>query len=163
MRILNDVTKSWRDFFYANQGNYEYEPKDFLIALELIGDSRSDILDAVMDDDPDREAIIKDAKEEISFQREKIEEMVKGFIEFTSVDKSTFDVQATIDYIIDYNTKSEFYIVIDEWKEWGGKAHKIWDNLSNMYGNGLSHIYDDLCTLIMNEVYDYPKNEGVDE
>lgn len=57
-----------------------------------------------------------------------------------------------------YGTNGYLYEIAKEWKKVGKKAHEIWDQIDDSYGEGLNYIHDDLCRLIMIEVYG---NKGV--
>jgi hypothetical protein len=155
MKRLTEVGESWRDYLYANHNGYYNDVKDFITRVHLISDSQEQLLETMLEDEPNME-LVKECKEEIAFQRGQLEDIAKEFVDYYNSNIPSKQKLITDDILNDLckeGTNDYLYEIATEWQEWGNKVHRIWDNLDDSYGRGLNYIHDDLCKLVMKEVY----------
>jgi len=157
MKKLTEIEKLWRDYLYANHDGVYNDVENFMIRISLINDSREALLETMLEDEPNME-LVKECKEEIAFQKEQLEDIVKELIEYDSHNNGIFpDKQKEINVIIDdlcrEGSIDSFYRIAEEWQSWGERTHRIWYELNECYNGKLYHIHDDLCKLIMEEIY----------
>ncbi len=153
MKRLGVVETEWRNYFYANIDGTYNDIKNFMVRVELISDSHEQIVEGVLKDNSE---LVRECKEEIMFQKEQLKETITEFIEFC-MSNADSDIETDTEEILmdiaDNGTSSIFYIVVDDWKNWGNKSNEIWKSLNTNHKNDLNYIHDDLCKLIMQEVY----------
>jgi|GEM_PF-2555245 len=158
MKRLDDVGKSWRDYLYANHDGEYNDPKDFMVRVSIIYDCQEQVLDAMLEDNPDM-ASVKESKEEIVFQREALEDIAEEFVAYHNSNlshKLKIEKSIILYMFCKRETENYFYQIAEEWESLGEKAHSLWEKLGNSYGSGLIYIHEDLCKLIMEE---YKENE----
>lgn len=160
MRRLTTFGRAWRNYLFAYNDGIHNDTKDFIVRVQLIKDDKEQLTDAMLMDNPDME-LVGTCKSEIAFQKDQLQDMINEFIKFckesSNYPASHADEMLTLDDILTdlcgEDIHSYLYEIADEWKEWGEKVHRIWDVLNDNYGNGHYYIHDDLCRLIMDEVY----------
>jgi len=153
MRRLNEVGKSWRNYLYANYDGVFNEVEDFVLRVGIINDSMEELLDTMLEDEPDNQ-LVKECKEEITFQRESLRNIAKEFADYHN-NVLEHKIEIFQDVILNEFCKREidnyYYQIAKERESLGGRAHKIWDRLNDNYGDGLRYIHDDLCKMILDE------------
>lgn len=157
MRILTELGAAWRNYLYANRDGKFNDAEDFLIRVELITDSHSQILETMLENEPNMD-LVKECKDEIAYQRNQLEDMVKEFVEFANLPADyTQSSDEILTDLCDAGSASYLYEIASDWKEWGVKVNRISERLNDSYGYGIGYVHDELCKLIMEEVY--AKNE----
>jgi len=162
MRGLNDFSEAWRDYLYANGEDYAApDPDNFITRVQLISDSHEQLLEAMLKDEPDME-LVAVYKEEIAFQREQLKETIGSFADYCryrNYESEPIDIDDILNGLCSNGTNYFMYEVAVDWNNWGERAQRIWERLNDSYGCGLIHIQNDLCKLILKEVYD-SKRQG---
>lgn len=153
MRKLTEIEEQWRNYLYANYDGKYNDAEDFIARIQLIDDSHDQILETMLENNPDME-LVKACKEEIIHQIDALKDLVAEFVDYYNNSDNTKDI--TLESLLTefrYSaTNSYLYEIAEDWQNWGIKSNNIWKKLSDSYGNGLQHIHDDLCILIMDEL-----------
>lgn len=162
MRCINDFSETWRNFLFANGEDFAGpDVDDILTRVDLISSCHEELLEEMLKTEPDM-MIVSGYKEEIAFHRMQLEDIILLFAEYYhshSFEKRTIDINEILDGFCSQGTNYFLYEIAKDWKEWGDRVFKIWDKLNDRYGNGLHYIQNDLCKLIMEEIYE-SKTEG---
>ncbi|MBO5239160.1 MAG: hypothetical protein J6B50_10375 [Lachnospiraceae bacterium] len=138
MRRLNPLTMAWRDFFYAYHDGYFNDNEEIGIRVQMIQDERENILEQVLKSNPDWK-LVEESKQEINFQLEEVEDIVKEFSQqYTTRYRFGIEPDEIQKIILEdfssYGTESEFYLVVDEWKELAENAHQVLQGLEEECG-----------------------------
>lgn len=158
MRKLTEIGEQWRNYLYANLDGKYNDAEDFITRIQLIDDNHEQILETMLEINPDME-LVKACKEEIIFQIEALNDLVEEFIDYynnsyhTNENVESITLESFLTEFRYSTTNSYLYEIAEDWQNWGIKSNNIWEKLSDRYGNGLQHIHDDLCLLIMDEAY----------
>lgn len=154
MRRLSEFGREWRNYLYANQDALFNDAADFKTRVELISDAHEDLVKAMLEDEPDMQQV-SDCKEEIRFQREQLTDIMQEFAtEYCSLSSGeTVPTDEILDEICNDATDHFMYEIATDWMDWGEKTQKIWNILNGEYDYNLLALHDDLCELIMDEVY----------
>ena len=149
---LNESGFAWRNYLFANHDSYEKDIGDFKIRVELIGDSKEQWMEELLKQEPNEE-LIKECKEDITFQKEQLTPMLQEFVEYC-IDRNieTETVEEMLENICQHDYNNEMYRIIEEWEDIGKAADDMWDILDDRYGRGLNYMRDDLCELFMDTV-----------
>jgi len=156
---LYEFGAAWRDYLYANHEGKHNDIEGFLIIIELIHEIQEGILEIMLRDEQDMELVKLNIKD-IMFYKEHIKYLVNEFADYYT-EKCNIparqDPKAIADDILNdlglATTDSYLYKIAKDWKEWGAKAKRVCNKLNDSYGNGLYYLHNDLCRLIMEEVY----------
>lgn len=160
MRILTDFGKAWRDYLYANSDSLCSDADDFILRVQLISDSHDQILETMLEDTPNMD-LVKECKDEIAFQIDHLKEMIGEFVDTADLpDDCNLSMDEIISDLVFEGTKYYLYEIAAEWKQFGERAHKIFENLNDSYGYGIGYIGNDLCRLIYDEIYASPSYEN---
>lgn len=125
MRNLTNLGEEWRNFLYANSREVsDAEVENFMHQVDLINDSKEELFEEILQIDPDMEFVM-DCKLEIAEQRKELEVIVRKFIFQTEVFRKKSDEEKEKE-VKDFSSSlckegvnSYYYIVAEDWKEYG--------------------------------------------
>jgi hypothetical protein len=157
---LTDIGRSWRNYLFANQDASYNDVKDFMTSVELITDSREQLVNSMLTDVPDM-ILVEECRQEIAYQRMQLKDMMCEFVEQINNDievESTPEALANdfIDEISENGTQAYFFKIAKEWEEYSEKTENIWNCLSKssdikIYST--SSFHDDICKIYFDEMY----------
>ena len=156
MRKLYEPQSAWKNYLYAYQDGRFNDVEDFLIRVQLINDCHIQILETMLENEPNMD-LVKECKKEIAYQRTMLHDIIVEYLEYYNPSsEQKLSVDSLLDDLCKAGRGSYLYEVAEEWHICGTKAHQIWETLSNSKGGRLDSLHDDLCRLYMEN---YIQNE----
>ena len=152
MRRLTHFYEQWRNYLYAYKDGAYNDVNDLIIRINIINNSHEQLLEAMLCKEPNME-LVEDCRTEILYQKETLEDLVNEFVEyFNNSNKEKIEKDYILEGVAKEGNQNDLYIIAEEWREWGEKANRIWSKLNDNYDQ-LNSLQDDLCKMIMDEVY----------
>lgn len=151
MLRLTEEGIAWRNYFFANeQGTYD-KVNNFEIYTSLISDDKDDLVKEMLG--KERSYVIEECKEDIEFQKEKLESILKDFREYCVENKLTVpNTEMLIMDLVNNDVESGLYKIIQDWKESYLFIDSICNSLEKKFDIDI-YMRDEICKTIMNEIY----------
>lgn len=118
MRRLTPLTKLCRNYLFANQDALDGQyASDIRKRLEFITSVGGQVLDALLEEDPDSESdAIQAYKEEVQYQLDQLDYFVEGFTSYCNENGLEIEKSEVLDALgLHFGEESELYIICEEW------------------------------------------------
>lgn len=145
----------WRNFFFAKYDNY-YKPDydEFEARVGLIANAKENLMKQILSEFPNNE-LIKEAKEEIEFQKEQLSETIEAFIKYCNENgyANTDNKEQLLEDIVNNDFNSGLWKILEDWKPITQYVNSVIDKLEGLH-DCTSDLREDLSKLMMDNMRD---------
>lgn len=118
MTRLTTLTKLCRNYLFSNPEAIDRQyVSDIKTRLQIITDSREQLLDALLKEDSEDVNLVKDCKDEIKYQLKMLDDFIEEFTEYcigNGLDIEKKDVSDSLN--LHMGIESDLYIICSEWE-----------------------------------------------
>lgn len=153
MMRLNESGKMLRNFIFADRERGKIDIKDVAVRISIIDDMKDQIFEEIIKEEPDQE-VITACRDDIEYQAAELRDIFRNYPDYAVGYREKMTLDELMEDVVKNGRESSLQRIIDDWTDIADFAEKVWDRLDDSYGRGLDYMKDDLCEIIMDEIYD---------